>query len=113
MAARKARKTISRTERNRILSEAKSKGWTAQQVAKKFGISVWTYYGWRKRTGVAKPHVRDAGGRSRVSTTSITSSALRSEIRAVLPGILRDELARTLTRIVGLGTARRGRRGKR
>lgn len=113
MPRKQTRKRITRTDRKKILSQAKTKGWTAQQVAKKFGISVWTYYGWRKRSGVAKPHGRKTGRPAKTSTYGLTSTALRTEIRAVLPSILRDELARTLTRIVGLGSLKRGRRGKR
>jgi transposase-like protein len=112
MAKKKMKKSISRATRAQILAIAKAKGWTAKQVAKKFGISAWTFYGWRKRTASGAKGARRGKkpGRPVGSSTSgstVSTAALRDEIRAALPGILREELARAIRAMLGGGTGRR------
>lgn len=98
-------KRLPAAERARILTEARTKGMTAEQVQKKYGVSKWTFYGWRKRT----PKTKGAVGR--VATVAVNEQALRNELRAVLPGILREELARALGGVFGgAGARRRSRR---
>lgn len=87
-----------------------SKSLTADQVAKKYRVSRWTVYGWRKRMG--RRGTRGAG-RASANTKGAIASAIRSEIRAALPGILRDEIARAVTSMLrNRRVARRRRRGK-
>lgn len=107
MPRRKAFKRVSREERAKILASAEKHGWTAADVEKKFGISRWTFYGWRKRTGPGRSR-RGAGARGAVA--GISADALRTELRAVLPGILREEVAYALGTLL---QARRGRRPRR
>jgi len=91
MPSKKAPKRISASERARILAEAKAKGWTAAQIAKKFGVSKWTVYGWRKRRagGSSKPAAK------RSAATRGTGS-VREEFRSMLSQIVREELVRLL-----------------
>lgn len=98
MPKKKTRKTITASQRKKILADAKAKGLTAEQVARKYKISKWTYYGWKK--GTAKPATGKARKSVQSKTTVVSSKILRSEIRAVLPGILREELARALGTII-------------
>jgi transposase len=77
-----------------ILREAEAKGLTAEQVEKKYGVSKWTFYGWRKRR--AKSSAR-AGVLPLAAAPS--EAAIRRELRAVLPGILRQEIAIALGNI--------------
>ena len=104
---RKSRKRLSRSARAKILAEMKKSGMTAKQIGRKYGISPWTVYGWRKRpSGKAGRRAKGSG-----RAAGIGSAALRAEIRAALPRILRDELARAITSMIG-GGKRRRRRGK-
>jgi transposase-like protein len=108
MPKKKARKALPRADRMKIIAEAKAKGLTATQVEKKYGVNKWTYYGWMKRTG--KPKVSRARGSISAKGAGAGADVLRREIRAVLPGILRDELARAFAGLIGAKkTGRRGR----
>lgn len=104
MAKKKTPKRLTRSERTRIISIANTEGLTAGQVEKRFGISKWTYYGWRKRSsGMA---MRRVGKSSReMKGGAISTRALREEIRSLLPSMVRDEVTRTLANLV----ARTGR----
>ncbi len=51
---KKTQKRLTRTARAQILATAKANGWTADLVAKKFGVSKWAVYGWRKRGGTKR-----------------------------------------------------------
>ena len=98
MPKKKTRQSISVSARAKIMAEAKAKGLTAEQVAKKYRISKWTYYGWKKRA--AKPKAGKTRRSVQSKTTAIDAKILRTEIRAVLPGILREELARALGALI-------------
>src|SRR3970040_1233904 len=100
MPKKRKLKRLSRSERAKILAEMKARGLTADQVAKKYRVSKWTIYGWRKRAGQGKTGAREARRQS-ANTKGITASAVRSEIRAALPAILREEIARAVTRMLG------------
>ena len=104
MARRKTTlKRVSREKRAHILAVADQKGLTALQVEKKFGISRWTFYGWRKR----KPG-RAARGAASAGMHSCNCAA---EIQAVLPGLIRQELTAAMRDLLlGSNPARRGRR---
>ncbi len=112
MARKRIARRISKTMRAEILATAKSKGLTAAQVEKKFKVSRWTYYGWRKRSNkVGTGLVRR--GRPIGTTRGPGTGSIQAEIRAALPTILREELARALATLVGGGTATRRRRSRR
>jgi transposase len=84
-----------RAERTRILAEAKAKGLSAEQVEKKYGVSKWTYYGWKRRAGMS------LGPRPSRVVKGPTANMVRAEVRAVLPGILREEIARAIGQMLG------------
>lgn len=108
MARKRIARRISRTQRAKILATAKSQGLTAAQVEKKFKVSRWTYYGWRKNRG-AGPRGAIRRGRPAGITTAGTTN-IQASIRAALPSILREELARALSSLIGGGTVTRRRR---
>jgi transposase len=97
MPKKRKLKRVSQSARAKILAEMKARGLTADQVAKKYRGSKWTVYGWRKRKG--KTAARGSR-RSGTNTKGAVASAVRAEIRAALPGILRKELARAVTRML-------------
>jgi transposase-like protein len=103
MASKKnaSRKRISATERATILEEARSKGWTAEQIAKRFGVSKWTVYGWRKRRVGGAATVTRTGGARRAS-----GGTLHEEFRALITDIVREEISRVFA---GLSTQARAR----
>ena len=66
-----SRKRLSAADRSRILAEANVNNWTAEQIAKRFGVSKWTVYGWRKRKGGGAGR-REVQSLTRWSTASVT-----------------------------------------
>ncbi len=106
---------VSRFNRAEILAEMNSKGLTADQIAKKYGVSRWTVYGWRKRKsgGTARAAKPGRTAMGKTAGASISTASLRNEIRAALPEILRQEIARAIIEMVGTRTkTKRRRRGK-
>jgi transposase-like protein len=112
MSARKrsAKKAAPRgtapAERARILAEMDSLGLTAKQAAKKYGVSVWTIYDWRKAKGGGRGRRAAKRGRpaaKRAASTGMTATDLSASIRAALPSILRQEIARALSAMIGGG----------
>ncbi|MFH1833386.1 MAG: hypothetical protein ABH877_00055 [bacterium] len=95
MPKKKTIKVRPRAERARILAEAKAKGLTAEQVEKRYGVSRWTYYGWKKRAGRPRTKV------TRLQAKGPMAEVVRNEVRAVLPGILREEMARAFGAMLG------------
>jgi transposase-like protein len=113
VAKKRVARRISRDLRSRILNTARTEGLTAAQVEKKFGVSRWTYYGWRKR-GARGRGVTTRGTRTTVVARGTSVGMIRDEVRATLPTILREEIARALAGIFGAAVvARRRRRGRR
>jgi transposase len=115
MAKKHAPKRLTRAERNRIISLAESQGLTAEQVEKKFGVSKWTYYGWRKRSagtrgGTTTRGNGRRGGKAAVARAAMTTRSLRHELQAMLPALVREEITRTLADLVGRTSRGRGRR---
>jgi hypothetical protein len=113
MPKKRTLKRVGKGDRRKILAEMKARGLTADQVAKKYRVSKWTIYGWKKRAGKGKRGARRMR-RSSANTKGIAASAVRSEIRAALPGILRQEIARAIAGVFGTRrpARRRGRAGK-
>lgn len=112
MAKKRVARRISRDMRSRILATAKAEGLTAAQVEKKFGVSRWTYYGWRKR-GSNVRGVSGRAGRTTGRTMGMGAGLIRAEVRATLPTILREEIARALAGIFGTTHTTRRRRKSR
>src|SRR5689334_3280542 len=91
-----SRKRFSAAERAKILAAAKKANLTGKQVAAKYGISMVTYYVWKKQAG--------QGGHKAPTRTSGFSGAAESKLRAVvrakvtrlLPRILKEEVDRIL-----------------
>jgi transposase len=114
MAKKHAPKRLTRAERNRIISLAESQGLTAEQVEKKFGVSKWTYYGWRKRSAGMRGTTTRSNGRRGGKTAAvkavIATRALRQELQTMLPALVREEITRTLADLVGRTSKGRGRR---
>jgi transposase-like protein len=94
MPKKRVLKRLPRAKKAMILREAEVKGLTAEQVEKRYGVSKWTFYGWRKR--LPKSPARGGAG----SQAAAPSEAMiRRELRAVLPGVLRQEIAIALASI--------------
>jgi len=109
MPKKRKLKRVSKRDRAKILAEMKARGLTAERVAKKYRVSKWTIYGWRKRKG--KTSAR-GGQRTSTNTKEISVSALRAEIRSALPAILSEELARALRTVVAQVMVNRRRRAR-
>jgi transposase len=86
------KKHLSRADRTRILAEAKSKGWTAEQIAKKAGVSKWTVYGWKKRS--AAKGKRTTVKRERPVGLRTSGGSLGEMLRPLIAQMVREELAR-------------------
>lgn len=84
-------KRTSRADRATVLAEMKSARLTAKQAAKKYGISVWTIYGWRK-TRAGRPTTPAKRGRPVGSRRS--GSSLAQMLRPVIAELVRQELTR-------------------
>jgi len=92
-----ATKTIARADRARILAEMNSTGMTAKQAAKKYGVSFWTVYGWRKNRSKArggKPGKKSGVTRSTAKSSSRPSGSLGETLRPLIAQIVREEIAR-------------------
>jgi hypothetical protein len=87
------KKHLSRADRTRILAEAKSKGWTAEQIARKAGVSKWTVYGWNKRSAAKGGRTTVKRGRPGRPARQATGS-LAEMLRPLIAEMVRVELAR-------------------
>ena len=85
------RKRVSRADRSRILEEARTQGLTADQIAKKYGVSRWTVYGWRKRRAGQSTRSTVSGGGSRGARGS-----LGEMLRPLINDMVREEMQRLL-----------------
>ena len=97
MARKKTRrgKRYGPAEKQRILAAARKQGLTAVQVQKKFGVSPLTFYRWR---GPVRGR-RTAGARR--GGTDDLRAQVQARVRAVLPGVIRDEVNSYLSSILG------------
>ena len=97
-------------QRQHILDTARKEKLSGAQVKKRFGISMWTYYGWRspargihvkaRRTLRAKPNGKAAG-------VDDIRAAVRAQIQQLLPSVIREEVDAYMSE--ALGRRRRGR----
>jgi transposase-like protein len=118
--AKRARKTYSDEQRGKIIQTAQAENLTALDVQKRFGVTPVTYYSWRKKLGLKGPRGRKPGsGKIRPAAsfsggndlTAQVRAGVQAKVREVLPGIVREEVARYLDSLLGAGTMpkRRGR----
>lgn len=110
---RKTRKVYPPKKRTAILAEASAKGLTGKEVAAKYGISMVTYYNWRKKEGtVAKPgrRARAKSSPSGNGSTGEMRSIIKERVRSLAPSILRDEVMAYLAESIGARAERRGKR---
>lgn len=107
---RKKRQVYTPQQRAEILAAASRHSYTAAQVKRKFGVTPVTYYSWRKKTGAVAKRGR---GSSRISAkggsdlTSQLRTEVRAKIQAVLPGIVKNEVASYVDALFGAGRGRR------
>jgi DNA-binding CsgD family transcriptional regulator len=92
---RARQKRARQSDRATILAEMRSAGLTAKEAAKKYGISVWTVYGWRKTRG-GRPTTPAKRGRPVGSRRPRAS--LAEVLRPVIAELVRDELKRLAAR---------------
>ena len=111
------RKRFTPAQRAKILAAAKSGNLTAKQVKAKFGVSMVTYYLWRRQAGLTSSGARGAVGAGRAGTGAgtaglekIVRSAVRERIQDALPSIVRDEVQSYLNNVLSRAPGRRGGR---
>ena len=102
MAKKAGRRRYTAAEKKNILAVAAKEGLTGADVQKKFGIAQLTFYRWRGPVRGPKARAAAAG---RLSGSGPDLGAIRSEVRAgvraVLPQVIREEVANYLTEILG------------
>jgi transposase-like protein len=109
------RKRFTPEQREKILNAAKDGKMTAKQVQAKHGVSMVTYYLWRRKAGIARPRGtgRAMMGRlapSKAGLEKMVRSAVRERIQAALPGIVRDEVYGYLNKLLAKAPGRRQKR---
>ncbi|MBI5838281.1 MAG: transposase [Candidatus Eisenbacteria bacterium] len=113
--AKQKRKQYTQQQRDQILAAAKSQKLTAKQVQKKFGVTMVTYYLWRRKAGLTR--TRGMGrvamgklGPSQSGLTQLVRQTVRERIQRELPTIVRDEVQSYLNKLLakapGHGTRR-------
>jgi transposase-like protein len=96
-------KRYTAAEKARILAAAKKEGLTGAKAAKKFGISMLTFYRWRGPVRGGKKRGRPVGSKNHVATgrVKVDLVAVRREVQAqvrkLLPQIIREEVAKALS----------------
>ncbi len=108
----KAGRRYTPAERAKILAAAKAEGLTGVAAAKRFGISMLTFYTWRKKAGSSpkadrKPR-RPAGSAVSDDFSGDIRSQVQTRVRELLPEIVRQEVATAVGEIL----SGRGRTGK-
>ena len=109
---RKTRKVYPPKKRAAILAEALTKGLTGKEVAAKYGISMVTYYNWRKKEGTSTKLGRHARAKSSPSGNGSTGemrSIIKERVRSLAPSILRDEVMAFLAESIGARAKRRAK----
>jgi transposase-like protein len=109
--AKRERREYSKEKRAEILAAAAKEHLTATAVQKRFGVKPVTYYSWRKKLGAVK--ARGAQPIWRNARGSDVAGQVRAEVRAkmaaLLPGIVRTEVASYLDAVLGVGGKRKAR----
>lgn len=92
-----AHKRVSPADRTHILADMKANNLTAKAAAKKYGISFWTIYGWRKSRNAgksAKPSKKSVAKRSAVKPSARSTGSFGETLRPLVAQIVREEIAR-------------------
>ncbi|MFN0149611.1 MAG: helix-turn-helix domain-containing protein [bacterium] len=96
--AKPAPKQTTKADRAKILADMKANNLTAKAAAKKYGISFWTIYGWKKNRSKAKsarPAARPAAKRVAAKPSPARSTGSFGEtLRPLVAQIVREEIVR-------------------
>ncbi len=102
--AKRARRYTEK-ERTRILAAAEREGLSGPKAAKKFGISMLTFYTWRKKAKAAR--VDRAERSTKDPLGGVVRAQVQAKVRDLLRGIVEEEVGSYLD--VAFGSARRRR----
>jgi len=108
--ASRKRKSYSPEKRQEIMQTATRDGLTALDVKKKFGVTPVTYYSWRKKSGAAVRRGRGPAKLTAKGGSNLTSqlrTEVRAKIQAILPGIVKSEVATYMSTLFGSGGRRK------
>jgi len=108
-AAKSRRKQFTPEQRAKILAEARVQKLTGKQVAKKYGISMVTYYLWRSKAGGRRRRAQARLRGSHVDLSSQVRSEVQTRVRQILPGVVRAEVSSYLDSVFSSGRRRRTR----
>jgi transposase-like protein len=106
------RKRFTPQQREQILNAAQAEKLTAKMVQKKFGVSMVTYYLWRRKAGItrtrggARPALAQFGATS-AGLEKLVRTAVRSRIQDALPGIVREEVQQYLNQLLAKAPGRK------
>ena len=92
-------------EKARIMAAARKGGLTAQEVQEQFGVSPLTFYRWRGP-------VRGQSGAGLVADGNLRAQ-VQARVRAILPGVIREEVNAYLASILDGKRPGRPRKGQR
>ena len=98
--AKRPRKSYTARKRAEILAAATKQNLTAIEVKRHFGVTPVTYYSWRKKAGIVgrrgrRPSLLKQSGADVAITTQLRAG-VQAKVRAVLPGIVREEVTNYL-----------------
>jgi len=94
--AKRARHTYTSRKRAAILAAAVRENLTANDVKQKFGVVPVTYYSWRKKEGLTGPRGRKPTLSALHNNGVAFTAQVQANVRALMPGIIREEVARSL-----------------
>ena len=104
--AKRARKSYTPQKRAEILAAAQRENLTANDVKKKFGVTPVTYYSWRKKEGLIGRRGRRPGLLALSASGNIATqvrAGVQAKVRAVMPGIVREEVTSYLNTLFASG----------
>src|SRR5215813_13068926 len=98
--AKRTRKTYTESRRTEIVAAAQKDNLTANDVKKRFGVTPVTYYSWRKKEGLVGrrgrwPSLLTLSGSGTQIATQVRAG-VQAKVRAVMPGIVREEVTNYL-----------------
>lgn len=105
--AKRPRKTYTAQQRAEILAAAQKGNLTANEVKKKFGVTPVTYYSWRKKEGLVgrrgrRPSLLTQSGAGNQIAMQLRAG-VQAKVRAVMPGIVREEVTNYLNALFASG----------
>jgi transposase-like protein len=99
--AKRTRHTYTPRKRAAILAAAVRENLTANDVKKKFGVVPVTYYSWRKKEGLSGPRGRKPTLPALRNNGAAIAPQVQARVRALMPTIVREEVARSLGAFFG------------